>query len=318
MNIYDKTYISKRAAESGFNRDTYEKVLRLSDVLNFINQEEFLNERLALKGGTAINLLEFDLPRLSVDIDLDYMVNADVEQMKRDREEISIKIFKFMNLHGYTRKKSDRQSFILDSYYFTYINSGGNKDNFKFDINYVMRAHIYKPETKFVITKWFQVESGVSSLNSIEIYGSKINALNNRAAARDLYDVYKLVKSEMISDKKDALRKAVIFYHVLTSDVIDGKFDLSATIKLNQHSILRELVPVLKKGEVFILKDALEVVKGFVIDLMKITDNEHKFIRKFCNGEYCPELLFDDKEILDNIKNHPMARWKTGKLKNKG
>jgi hypothetical protein len=63
MNIYDKSYISKKAAENGFNRDNYEKVLRLVDVLEFINQDEFLRSRLALKGGTAINLLEFDLPR---------------------------------------------------------------------------------------------------------------------------------------------------------------------------------------------------------------------------------------------------------------
>jgi hypothetical protein len=32
MNIYDKSYISKKATDSGFNRDTYEKVLRLVDV----------------------------------------------------------------------------------------------------------------------------------------------------------------------------------------------------------------------------------------------------------------------------------------------
>lgn len=66
--------MSKRAAENGFNRDTYEKVLRLMDVLEFLNQDDLLKEGLALKGGTAINLLEFNLPRLSVDIDLDYTI----------------------------------------------------------------------------------------------------------------------------------------------------------------------------------------------------------------------------------------------------
>ncbi len=30
MNIYDKSYISKKAVENSFNRDTYEKVLRLA------------------------------------------------------------------------------------------------------------------------------------------------------------------------------------------------------------------------------------------------------------------------------------------------
>lgn len=148
MTIFDKNYISKKSSESGFNRDTYEKVLRLVDVLEFVNHDEFLNERLALKGGTAINLLELDLPRLSVDIDLDYLNNVDVEQMKRDREEISARILKFMEQKGYLRNKSDRMSFVLDSYYFSYINSGGNKDNIKFDINYVMRVHIYKAINK--------------------------------------------------------------------------------------------------------------------------------------------------------------------------
>ena len=105
MNIYDKSYISKKAVESGFTRDTYEKVLRLVDVLEFINNDELLNGRLALKGGTAINLLEFDLPRLSVDIDLDYVVNADVEQMKSDREKINTRITRYMDQHGYKTVK---------------------------------------------------------------------------------------------------------------------------------------------------------------------------------------------------------------------
>lgn len=315
MNIYEKSYISKKATESGFNRDIYEKVLRLVDVLEFINQDQFLSGKLALKGGTAINLLEFDLPRLSVDIDLDYTVNADVEQMKNEREDISTRISKFMDGQGYIKKKSDRQSFILDSFYFTYVNLGGNKDHIKFDINYVMRAHIYNAEKRLVVTKAFEIEDGVNSLNSIEIYGSKINALNNRAAVRDLYDVWKLVKSNMLSDQKEQLRKAVIFYHVLTSDEISGNFDLAAANELNQHSILRELVPVLKKGEIFILEDALELVSNFVDALMIMTDDELMFIKNFRIGKYSPELLFDDSGIINRIGGHPMAKWKVSKLK---
>jgi len=46
-----------------------EKVTRLSDVLEYLNTNPILKETLALKGGTAINLTIFNLPRLSVDID---------------------------------------------------------------------------------------------------------------------------------------------------------------------------------------------------------------------------------------------------------
>ena len=30
----------------------------------------------------------------------------------------------------------------------------------------------------------------------------------------------------------------------------------------------------------------------------------------FAKGEYKPEILFDDSEILSRIAEHPMARWK--------
>lgn len=85
------------------------------------------------------------------------------------------------------------------------------------------------------------MESTVNSLNSIEIYGSKINALNNRAAARDLYDVYKLAKSEMLKDSKEQLRKSVVFCHVLTSDKINGKETLRNVEGICNVKILRNL-----------------------------------------------------------------------------
>lgn len=31
---------------------------------------------------------------------------------------------------------------------------------------------------------------------------------------------------------------------------------------------------------------------------------------RFIAKEYVPEFLFDDKEIVERIKNHPMAIWK--------
>ena len=66
MPTYDKIYLANRAKELSVVRDTFEKVLRFCDILRFFDS------KLALKGGTAINLLFFDLPRLSVDIDLDF------------------------------------------------------------------------------------------------------------------------------------------------------------------------------------------------------------------------------------------------------
>ena len=69
MNL-SKEMLEAEAGITGFRPEVFEKVHHLLNLLEAINQEEFLRDRLALKGGTALNLFLFDLPRLSVDIDL--------------------------------------------------------------------------------------------------------------------------------------------------------------------------------------------------------------------------------------------------------
>ena len=83
MIEYNKNELGKVSGKYGFVRDTFEKVLRLTEVLRFIYSDEILSKHLVLKGGTAINLALFDLPRLSVDIDLDYVPNSNKEVMSK-------------------------------------------------------------------------------------------------------------------------------------------------------------------------------------------------------------------------------------------
>ena len=76
MFKHSKDEISKLAKDTGFKSENLEKVLRLIDVLKFINLSKELNSYLVLKGGTAINFTIFNLPRLSVDIDLDFYLEC--------------------------------------------------------------------------------------------------------------------------------------------------------------------------------------------------------------------------------------------------
>ena len=73
----DANQLRRTAAESGFQVEAFEKVLRLIDLLDALFSHPFLGERLVLKGGTALNLFVLDLPRLSVDIDLNYIGTVD-------------------------------------------------------------------------------------------------------------------------------------------------------------------------------------------------------------------------------------------------
>lgn len=43
---------------------------------------------------------------------------------------------------------------------------------------------------------------------------------------------------------------------------------------------------------------------------MQLTEREQEYMDRFIAKEYVPELLFDDGEIVERIKEHPMALWK--------
>jgi hypothetical protein len=46
---------------------------------------------------------------------------------------------------------------------------------------------------------------------------------------------------------------------------------------------------------------------------MILSTEEREFIEQFDQGIYQPELLFDETDILERIKEHPMAIWKASK-----
>ena len=51
-----KVELAAKANELNFVRDTVEKVLRLADILDYLNTNLLTKDTLALKGGTAINV----------------------------------------------------------------------------------------------------------------------------------------------------------------------------------------------------------------------------------------------------------------------
>lgn len=76
------------AAQTGYRPEIVEKVIRLFALLEGIRKHPYLRERLVLKGGTALNLFMLSLPRLSVDIDLNYIGAASRETMLAERPKV--------------------------------------------------------------------------------------------------------------------------------------------------------------------------------------------------------------------------------------
>ena len=72
MRISSETLVNPAEA-TGFRPDMLEKVGLLLQLLDAVRRHPFLKDKLVLKGGTALNLFIFDVPRLSIDIDLNYV-----------------------------------------------------------------------------------------------------------------------------------------------------------------------------------------------------------------------------------------------------
>lgn len=220
MDITDFTreHIYKVAAEFSFQRDTTEKVIRLYYVLKGISQIPLLKNNLALKGGTAINLAVFFLTRLSVDIDMDFTRSGRMDELLPVRKEIKETLFNLLQSQGYSPGTGDKETHTLDQWNFTYFSAGGNNDHIKIELNYGIRNHVLPMVEKGIrlqIVSDFGIR--VPVLHPCELFATKINALLERSAVRDLFDVYTLAKSSLFStpEEKEMFRKCIVFYQTV-------------------------------------------------------------------------------------------------------
>lgn len=237
--------------------------------MKFFENDDILSRCLALKGGTAINLTIFNLPRLSVDIDLDFSENISRDEMLEKRPIITERISKYMSANGYVLSSKSKQHHALDSFVFEYQNAGGMKDNIKIEINYMIRCHILPVTRRKVYLPWLSEELSVLSVAPMEIFASKIVALLNRTAPRDLYDIHNLLELGLFDESEQAmLKKCVVFYSCIGSETVHKEFTFESLDKMPQNKIKTDLLPVLRFGAYFDLKPAREKVTDYLKELL--------------------------------------------------
>ena len=240
--------------------------------------------------------------------------------MLEKRKQITAIIKRYMDINNYSLSNETKNKYALDSFVFNYNNNFGNKDNLKVEINYMNRTHIYEILTRNISIPFIEPFKVLTS-NKYELYGSKIKALIERCTIRDVYDVYNMLNANLFNSQEyELIKKCVIFYMVI-GNTTERSFDetlLDFEAKIKQYMV--EKVPqylssTLKKGDNFSMIDAAKIIRSFISNLMRLKATEIQFITEFKNGNYVPELLFDDQEIINRIKNHPMALWKISNKK---
>ena len=145
--ILSEKEILRLSGEMGFRPLMLEKVLYLIQLLQSLNKHPFLKGKWVLKGGTALNLFIFNLPRLSVDIDLNYIGSVEREQMKADRPTREQACKAVFSREGFTVKRVPTDhaggKWILS--YTSYTNQPGNLE---VDFNFMFRQPLWEPQKR--------------------------------------------------------------------------------------------------------------------------------------------------------------------------
>lgn len=304
--MYENKYLNNLSKELGFPHvDELEKVLRLKEILKLIFEDNALSKQLVLKGGTAINLLWFDLPRLSVDIDLNYVGAVEKDKMEKARTTVIQPILESM-LRSLKYKTETRLEYANNAYELRYTNSNNGNSVIKLDINYLHRIPILGVTKRKFKVLGEESNFTVRTLTLEELYAGKLKALFDRNTLRDLFDVYMLIKNYANEIDEWKLKKVFIFLGTIGISNFD-KLNTEKINKINQIDFENTLKPMLRNSSNIDLAKILNYIRSFLERMTTFNKNEKLFITTFLNKkELLPEILFEDKGF-DFLKNYPAA-----------
>ena len=153
----------------------------------------------------------------------------------------------------------------------------------------------------------------IQCLNPIEIYATKICALLDRTTARDLFDVYTLSKYDLFDkEEKQLLKQCFMLEYIAICGYKLEQMKIENIEKIKRQDIVTKLLPTLRdrNPRKINLDEMKKDVGKYLKDILVIDSNVNEFYNKFQNGIFEPEIIFNDKEIIERVKVHPMILWK--------
>jgi predicted nucleotidyltransferase component of viral defense system len=301
------------AAATGFSPDTLDKVIRLIDLLNAIRSHPFLKDRMVLKGGTALNLFVFNLPRLSVDIDLNYVGSADRKVMLAERVKVEQAIVAVCGRAGFTLRRIPH-AHAGGKWRLGYTNALDRNANLEIDVIFTLRVPLWPIQIRDSHPVGSHRARNIPVLDVHELAAGKLCALFSRHASRDLFDAHALLGRDDLD--RDKLRLGFVVYGACSRR--DWRTLSAEDIGYDHKELQQQLVPVLSRDIVPAGEDAHKWIEQLVHEcrervglVLPFEDREREFLLRVNEqGEIAPELLTGDDELAARIRQHPQLLWK--------
>jgi predicted nucleotidyltransferase component of viral defense system len=273
------------------NKQYYKQVELLLRIIPFIAKENDI----ALHGGTAINLFYFDMPRLSVDIDLTFLPfgarEKDLEQIVIILNRLRSKLLKTIPGINIKEPKADEEECKL----FCSLNN----TKIKIEVNTINRG-IYQKTDLLPLSnaaqEQFNMFCEIQIVSIGQLFGGKIVAALDRQHPRDLFDVKKMLDTFGYSPE---INKGFIFSLLSSKRPIHEILNPSF---LNQEATLNSQFSGMTK-EMFTY-DMYENTRLQLIETVKnnISSEAAELILSFSEGK--------PKWSSFNYEEFPGIKWK--------
>jgi len=301
------------AEATGFRPDVLEKAIHLLNLLERLRSHPFLKGRVALKGGTALNLFAFDMPRLSVDIDLDYIGAVEREVMLAERPDVEKAIRAVCSREGFSVRHVPEEH-AGGKWPLRYRTAAGHEGNLEVDLNYMLRLPLWPvaPQDSRLLGSYRAVAIPVLDIH--ELAAAKLAALLSRRQARDLFDVHQVLTRGNLD--RDRLKVAFAVYGAMNRR--DWRTVSVDDVAFEKHEVENHLIPLLRSATVPSqargpgwggrlveeCRQALDVV-------LPLSEGQRAFLDHLLErGEIRPSLLTGDEALAERISRQPLLHWK--------
>lgn len=313
--------LQRLADKTGHQINTLEKAVRLLELLQEISQDSVLSNRLALKGGTALNVFHLSLDRLSIDIDLNHVGALDRTVMGKERPVVDLALNRLLVSRGYSIRHQPI-GHAGGKWLMLYASALGGNATLELDINYMARQPLFGVARMDSSPLCKVRAKNVLVLDLHEIIAGKLVALIDRQTARDLFDARRIASISGIDWSK--IKAAILA--IGSCSRRDWRTMSADAIRIDQREVTRKLATCLpharfsnKRDVDAWIEESVSICRkrfGFLFDLKA---NERKFLDGILDhGEINPNLLDVTPEVRNRIGNMPMLAWKSRHVRKHG
>lgn len=303
--------LERLASDTSFQPDALEKVLQLLELLEAVRGHPYLGSRLVLKGGTALNLFVLDLPRLSVDVDLNYVGAVERDTMVAERPLVEQAVQAVCGRLGLRLRRSP-SDFAGGKWRLQYERAGGGPSALELDMNYLLRAPLWPATARDSLPFGPFAARGIPVVDEHELAAGKLAALLSRQASRDVFDARALLARGSL--RPELLRLAFVVYGAASRR--DWRTVTPDDVDMSAQDAEQRLLPLLRRDLAPARRDLESWCARLVSEcrsrlgvVLPFTARERQFLERINgHGEIVPALLTDDGSMQQRIASNPALK----------